>query len=432
MRLNNHIILLIGLVMLTVTACDKQEPDFYDGNHNGVYFTSDKYNSINFANYPVGNPETLELDMRLKLLGYLTDDARKAVLKTKPVEGYPEAEVILPEVIFENKEYEKEVTLEIIRPKEQDTEYAVCVYLDYDDPQGLGAGITGYNEIYVYVKEAYEAPAGWSNTSTAYRYLGEWSPEKYIFIANTLQNNQFANEEALKNEATLKTYNQDVVKELRRRQSAGETITIDIPFNSNCTYEKPDYWGATHDKLLGEYSSSLFIELKNTLGVSTINEYELIGNEENVEDMHKQSITTMMEEYNRYFNQRRSITAFEKGCWYPMYDDIDYNVVQPECWKSTGLGGGTIPTKYYGEYSDEKYKFMIKVWIKRQNSLGNKFMLWQMFPLRGTWTSTTEVDFEDKAGGEDAMKECYKAFKEAYDAAPAGTYGFTFPDAVTE
>ena len=28
----------------------------------------------------------------------------------------------------------------------------------------------------------------------------------------------------------------------------------------------------------------------------------------------------------------------------------------------------------------------------------------------------------------EADKECYKAFKAAYDAAPAGTYNFTFPE----
>ncbi len=432
MKLDKYIILLLSIVLLTTTACDKAEVDFYDANHNGVYFTSDRNNNINFANYPVGNPEKLELPVRLRLLGYLTDASRKAVLKTKPIEGYPEAEIVIPEVIFANKEYEKEVVIDIIRPDETDTEYAICVYLDYDDPEGLGAGITGNGEVYIYVKEAYEAPANWGNPSTAYRYLGEWSPEKYIFIANVLQDNTFANDEDLKNEAELKTYNQEVVMELRRLQSQGESITIDIPFNNNCTYEKPEYWGELHDRYLGEYSNSRFIELKNTMGVSTINEYELLSNEEDVEEIHKQSIITMMDEYNLYFKQGRSVSAFEKGCWYPMYNDVDYDVVQPECWKSEGFGGGVKPTTYYGEYSDEKYKFMIKTWINKQDNAGNKFMLWQMFPLKRTWGSNPDATWDSLAGGEDAMKECYKVFKEAYNKAPAGTYNFTFPGVVIE
>ena len=432
MKLNNYMILLLGLVLLTFTACSKEDPDFYDGSHNGVYFTSERYNNINFANYPVGNPDKIELPVRLKLLGYLTDESRKAVLRTKPIEEYPEAEIVLPEVTFSNKEYEKEVTIDIIRPTEADKEYAICVYLDYDDPEGLGAGITGNGEVYIYVKESYEAPQNWGNPSTAFRYLGEWTPEKYIFIANALQDNNFANEEALKDEATLKSYNQEAVKELRRLQIEGETINIDIPFNNNCMYEKPEYWGELHNRYLGEYSNALFIELKNTMGVSTINEFELLSNEDKVEDMHKQSIITMMNEYNLNFSRGLSVSAFEKNCWYPMYYDVDYDVVQPACWTSDGIGGGAKPTSYYGEYSDEKYKFMIKTWIKKQEDAGNKFMLWQMFPLKRTWGSNPNAVWDDKVGGEEAMKECYKAFIEAYSAAPEGTYNFSFPEIVIE
>ena len=87
-------------------------------------------------------------------------------------------------------------------------------------------------------------------------------------------------------------------------------------------------------------------------------------------------------------------------------------------------GAGDMISQYYGEYSDEKYKFMIKTWLEVQGS--DNFVLVQMFPIYKDWTWSAYWD--DRIGGEEQIKKCYKVFKAAYDAAPAGTYSFTFPE----
>ena len=68
---------------------------------------------------------------------------------------------------------------------------------------------------------------------------------------------------------------------------------------------------------------------------------------------------------------------------------------------------------------------MIKTWLEKQGT--DNFVLIQMFPIRlaDDWWS---AKWDNSIGGEDQIKECYKVFKAAYDAAPAGTYSFTFPE----
>ena len=159
------IVWLFALVFLA-TSCEKEEPDFYDKNENGVYFdynTSEEFQqSINFADHVLGNPQELSLNVNIKLLGYMIEGDRKAVLKTKPVEGYPEATITIPDVVFTSEEYEKTVEISVARPDERDTDYAVCVYFDAEDSNSqLGHGIAGKEEFTIYVKESY-TPA-WSS-----------------------------------------------------------------------------------------------------------------------------------------------------------------------------------------------------------------------------------------------------------------------------
>ena len=72
------IVWLFALVFLA-TSCEKEEPDFYDKNENGVYFdynTSEEFQqSINFADHVLGNPQELSLNVNIKLLGYMIEGA---------------------------------------------------------------------------------------------------------------------------------------------------------------------------------------------------------------------------------------------------------------------------------------------------------------------------------------------------------------------
>ena len=430
------IIWLFALVMLA-TSCEKEEPDFYDKNENGVYFdynaSEDFQQSINFADHVLGNPQELTVNVNMKLLGYMVEGDRKAVLKTKAVEGYPEATVTIPEVVFTSEEYEKTVEISVARPDERDTDYAVCIYLDSEDPESqLGDGIAGKEEFIIYVKEAY-TPA-WTEYDWCVDYLGPWSVDKHIFFINLLENNDYASAAKLNDWYGLCDYNLRAVNALRqqRQENPDEPITIDIPFRpynyDYIEYPKPYYWGDKHDEYLGAYSASAFTDLAVALGVNTANEVELLGDEtvlaELYKSIHQGKVTQMMNNYNTYFTDWfLRCDEYQWYSWVEMSEDFDYQVVEPYQWQASG----DMIAQYYGAYSAEKYKFMIKTWLKEVGS--SNFVLVQMFPVyadASTWPPT--VLWDERGGGEDQIKKCYKVFKAAYDAEPAGTYNFTFPE----
>lgn len=423
---------LFALVFLT-TSCEKEEPDFYDKNENGVYFdynaSADFQRTINFADHVLGNPQEVPLNLKVKLLGYLVEGDRKAVLKTKPVEGYPEATVTIPDVVFTSEEYQKEVEITIARPDERDTDYAICIYFDAEDSESqLGHGITGKEEFVIYVKEAY-TPA-WGEYDWFVSYIGPWSVDKHIFFINLLQDNDYASPSKLNDWYTLCNYNLQAVNALRQQRldNPDEPITVDIPFSADNSYDKPAYWGALHEQYLGSYSSSLFANLAKAAGANTANETDVLSGDENtVKGLNRTAVGYMMNQYNMYFySWGLSCNSYRSQTWIPMFEDIDYDVIQPYQWSNNYVyGAGDMVSKYYGEYSAEKYKFMIKTWLEKQGT--DNFVLVQMFPLILDW-STYSAQWDSTIGGEDQIKTCYKAFKEAYDAAPAGTYNFTFPE----
>ena len=153
MKRNNHyIVWLIGLA-LTLTACEKNEPEFFDKEYNGAYFdyqyATDFETTLNFGEYVVGNPQSITVTLNVKLLGYLVDEKRTLSIKTKEVEGYALADVTVPEVTFENREYQKDVEVVVKRPEVEDSVFAICIYLDGEGD--LGAGIAGKEEFTIYV-----------------------------------------------------------------------------------------------------------------------------------------------------------------------------------------------------------------------------------------------------------------------------------------
>ena len=111
MKRNNHYIVWLFALALIFNACDKIEPEFFDGDYNGAYFdyqnASEYETTINFGEYIVGNPQTIPFTLNVKLLGYLKDEQRTLSIKTRAVEDYELAKVTIPEVVFENKEYQK-------------------------------------------------------------------------------------------------------------------------------------------------------------------------------------------------------------------------------------------------------------------------------------------------------------------------------------
>ena len=105
---------------VVLTACEGREPDLFDEDSNGAYFdyeyATDFEHTLNFSDYIVGNPDTVTVTLKVKLLGYLMDEARTLSVKTKDIVGYEPADVTIEEVVFANKEYEKQIEVKVKRP----------------------------------------------------------------------------------------------------------------------------------------------------------------------------------------------------------------------------------------------------------------------------------------------------------------------------
>lgn len=420
MKRNCLYILLFLLTGSWLASCEKSEPPFYDANSNGAYFDYDKEKLdtiINFADYILEDPKEITVKIKIKLLGYVEDFDRTLVLKAIAMENYPQAQVTCPEVVFKAGEYKKEIEIKVGRPETQDTRYGMTLSVD-EERSDIGIGAEGYENFNVYVEDSYQTPAGWEYN--AGMFFGEFSAEKHIFIVKVTKDEDYAyNNNPW---GVYPDYQLAVIDSIREHNQAhlDEPLNIAIPFISGGPeYPKPYYWTEKHDKYLGTYSSSSFISLCNSIGADTSNEKELFnGEEENLKGLHKKAIVAMMESFNNYFNWGMSFDNFRNE-QIPMLKDMDYDVVTPIWWTACS----SMITPYYGDYSEAKYKFMIKTLL---NAKGDKFFLPEMFPIYQDWNSDTGFAWDTLLGGEAGIKECYKLFYAEWEK-NKDQYDFTFP-----
>ncbi len=407
---------------VALCACSHEEIEAYSANDNGVYFnyntSSELESSINFANHVLGNPRSLPLTLNLKAMGVKVDYERKVTLKSKALEGYPLLTVNCPEVVFEPDSIEKRVIVEVMRPEQRDSDYAAVLYIDGGDQ--VSTNIKGLQEFVIHGSESFVKPEGWNEWSMVQMYLGNWSVDKHIFLTNLTKNNQFYNSNDY---YQIIKWNMAGVDSLRRWQQEhpGEAVAVDIPFinEGDFNYAEPWYWNDVLMRYLGQYKSANFAAICGALGVSTRNEYQTFHvDEAGAKLLNRTAVTSMMEKYNTFYHDGwRSGDSYKSNFFIPMFGDIDYEVVEPAAWTDAD-GGADMVKQYYGEYSAEKYKFMIKVWLQHK---GEKFVLNQMFPVKNEWGS---VSWDSSLGGENAIKECNKVFRKAM---AGGTYNFTFP-----
>lgn len=413
-------ILLFLLTGSWLASCEKSEPPFYDANSNGAYFDYDKEKLdtiINFADYILEDPKEITVKIKIKLLGYVEDFDRTLVLKAIAMENYPQAQVTCPEVVFKAGEYKKEIEIKVGRPETQDTRYGMTLSVD-EERSDIGIGAEGFENFNVYVEDSYQTPAGWEYN--AGMFFGEFSAEKHIFIVKVTKDEDYAyNNNPW---GVYPDYQLAVIDSIREHNQAhpNEPLNIAIPFISGGPeYPKPYYWTEKHDKYLGTYSSSSFISLCNSIGADTSNEKELFnGEEENLKGLHKKAIVAMMKSFNNYFNWGMSFDNFRNE-QIPMLKDMDYDVVTPIWWTACS----SMITPYYGDYSEAKYKFMIKTLL---NAKGDKFFLPEMFPIYQDWNSDTGFAWDTLLGGEAGIKECYKLFYAEWEK-NKDQYDFTFP-----
>ena len=430
-------------------SCEKYEPDFFDESANGAYFdyeyAADFDKTLNFGEYIVGEPDTVTLTLKVKLLGYVEDEARTLAIKTREVEGYELAEVDSEEVVFANKEYEREFEVKVKRPEVEDVLYAVCIYLDGSGD--IGTAISGKDAVNLYVKESYDMPYVWySHMDT---YLGEWSKKKHVFLAKHTGDNHFYarlydDDLGMHVFDSIVSLNVSAVNALLA-EAPVETLLVDLPILKETdypAYTKPYFWDEYKD-LLGIYRANKFCRFTTMLGGSNTrdivalyaSEEGRLKMEEEAEGFHKSDVLEMLNEYYRYAEQGIAIAEFKDLYWVEMQNNMNYTMRIPFWWEDPhGLGTAAIVTKYFGDYSDDKYQFMLKTMMKEDGT--ENFIAASILPFRYDKEQNRYVWDQSPFGvallaGEERLKECYRVIKAANDKRP-GSRKFDIPEVVLE
>ena len=431
MKIQNHyIVWLLGLTLF-FTACEKIEPEFFDEDYNGAYFdyqyASEFEKTLNFGEYIVGNPQSIPVTLNVKLLGYLSENARSLSIKTKEVEGYALADIVMPEVTFESKEYQKDIEIIVNRPEVEDSVFAVCIYLD--GKGDLGAGIAGKDEFTIYVKEVHEKPNIWSGQVQT--ILGNWDREKHAFLANLMNDDYYYN--ALYNTelsqhkySEIISLNELIINTLLAEEPT-EPITVNFPIlkaDEYPNYNKPYFWD-NYKEYLGLYNSGKFcrfthlIKAANTVDIISAYENASEKMAENKETYHKEDVLTMLNEYYNYPKLGYTIDQYKDLLWIKMSKNINYLTKEvylriPYWWEDPdNLGTGEIVKKYFGEYDDKKYQFMIYTMIDVDGA--DNFVAASILPFA---IKDNGYTWDETVGGEARLKECYKKIKDANDGRP--------------
>ena len=430
---------IVGLLCLTFTfvACEKIEPELFDEGANGAYFdysyAADFERTLNFGEHIVGAPDTVPVTLKVKLLGYLMDKERTLAVKTKEIEGYEPADVTIDEVVFAGKEYEKDITVKVKRPQVEGETYAVCIYLDGSGD--IGTGINGKNEVNLYVTESYAMPEEWySHVET---YLGAWSKEKHMFLANHTGDNNFCSSLYDQSQGMHKfdevvALNVSAVNALLAVEPA-EPVAVDLPILKETdypAYTEPYFWSA-YEEHLGVFRAGKFCRFTTMLGGSnTMDIADLFASEaaaqkmaDEADNLHKDDVFYML---NQYYNSALSgtpIAEYRNIFWVELRNSVNYNVRIPFWWEDpNALGTGEIARKYFGEYQDDKYQFMLKTMLKEDGA--ENFITESILPFvydseNNTFAWDTCPFGTKQLAGEERLKECYRLIKATNDRRPS-------------
>lgn len=443
-----HIALLLCLVM-TLASCEKRDPELFDEGANGAYFdygyATDFDRTINFSDYIVGAPDTVSMVLKVKLLGYLEEEARTLAVKTKAVEGYELADISISQVVFANREYEKEIEVKVMRPAVEEVIYAVCIYLDGSGD--IGTAINGKDEINLYVTESYEMPLVWY--SHMHTYLGEWSKEKQLFLAlhtgdNHFYDNLYDEELGMHLFDSIISLNVSAVNVLLANEPA-DSIAVDLPILKETdypAYTKPYFW-EEYEEYLGMFKAGKFCRFTTMLGGSNTRDVaDLYDSEagrqkmqEEATNFHKNDVLDMLKEYNGYAMMPIAIAEYKNLCWVEMKNDVNYDVRIPFWWEDPqGLGTADVVKSYFGEYEAEKYQFMLKTMMKEEGTAD--FITASILPFAYDEENDTYAWDQSPFGakqlaGEERLKECYRIIKSANDARPSSKR-YDIPDVVLD
>jgi hypothetical protein len=140
------------------------------------------------------------------------------------------------------------------------------------------------------------------------------------------------------------------------------------------------------------------------------------------DDFHKDDVLYMLNEYYNYALSGLPISEYKNLCWVEIKNSVNYRVRIPFWWEDPkALGTAAIVKKYFGEYKDDKYQFMLKTMLKEDGA--ENFIAESIFPfVYNTVSGTYEWDNSSfgtkQLAGEERLKECYRIIKAANDKRP--------------
>lgn len=429
MKLRNKYILGILAIASLLGGCAQEEVPTFDKGSDAVYFPEKKEKltkRINIGNIiPTDDSGDTKTKVQIKLMGRLYDHPRKVTFGKKAIEGYEMPEIITPEVIFQKGEVTKEVEFTFKKPAELNKEYGVTVFISsVNSEETIGGGVVDHEEVTFYIVESYRKPQLWDPYELR-NFFGDWNPEKHKMLLAITRNQNYAQNW---DPNSWIAWNTEMFKKIRKKSEAGENIDelmVPVPRDADhrAKYGKPYYWNELNDKYLGEYIDGNFVALAKDLNLNTVNEKDLLAvDEEKMKELNKKAVKIMMKEYNRFFNRTTPSNVWKQRCWFPLLKDTDYEVVKHSAW-SAPFSSEKVK-KYYGEYSEAKYKFMIKTWLEKVGE--SNFFIGDIFPIALMYTNTgIESVWDTNLGGEERIKECNALFK---SKAEETGQSFSFPN----
>lgn len=174
--------LALALLTTGLASCEEEQVGFYASGQDGIYFNYENEKefeqSVNFADYITADSAFLSVWVKLKTVGYLSDQDRKVTLKQEQMEAYRQADIEIPEIVVPAGAAEVNVRVKVLRPKLQDIKYAVK--LSIDGSNGLADGIKEKASFTIYAEETYEQPGVWNSDPKT--YFGEWNVAKHRFL----------------------------------------------------------------------------------------------------------------------------------------------------------------------------------------------------------------------------------------------------------
>ena len=194
-------------------------------------------------------------------------------------------------------------------------------------------------------------------------------------------------------------------------------------------YTKPYFW-SEYESVLGMFRANKFCRFTTMLGGATTKDIAALfasdaakeKMELEADNFHKDDVLYMLNEYYSYALMGYPIAEYRNLCWVRMNESANYKVRIPYWWEDpNGLGTADIVKTYFGEYSDDKYKFMLVTMLAVDGA--DYFITESLLPFvydveNATFAWDKSPFGEKQLAGEERLKECYRIIKAKNDSRP--------------